>query len=55
MSIPIKTVIKVTKATIIQGYRLVIQEYEVINDDIEKEICQYEELELIDEEWYIDY
>ena len=54
LSIPIKTVIKVTEATIIQGYRLVIQEYEVINDDIENEICQFEELEFIDKEWYMD-
>ena len=52
LSIPIKTVIKFTKATIIQGYRSVIQAYEVINDDIENEIFQYEEL--IDNEWYID-
>ena len=48
LTLPVKSVIKVLRATIIQGFRLVIQEYEVIADDVEEDICQYDDLEFIE-------
>ena len=42
------------KAEIVQGYRLVMQEFEVVSEEVENKICLHTAgLTFIDKEWYL--
>ena len=54
LSLPSKTIIEVVQAKIIQGYRLVIEDFKVVDDNIEEEILLKDELTFLSKEWYLD-
>ena len=54
LGIPPKSVIEVTETSIVQGFRLVIHNYDVIDDDFDKEITLENKLVFLEKQWYLD-
>ena len=54
LSLPTKTIIEVVEAKIVQGYRLVIEDFKVVDDTVGEEIVLKEELIFLSKEWYLD-
>ena len=46
------SVIEVTKATLHHGYRLIIQSFGVLDENVEKEVVVEDELEFLDKDYY---
>ena len=54
LGMPTNSVIEVTQADIVQGFRLVIHEYNVVDDEFDHEITLEEELIFLEKSWYMD-
>ena len=46
--------IEVTKASILQGFRLVIQDYALVVENVDEELTLDEELIFLEKSWYVD-
>ena len=53
LEIPTMSIIKVKKASIEQGFRIIILEFEVIDDDLDEEITLDDELTFLEKSWYL--
>ena len=49
-----QSVIEVTKASILQGFRLVIQDYALVVENVDEELTLDEELIFLEKSWYVD-
>ena len=54
LEIPTMSIIEVKRAYIEQGFRIIIQEFEVIDDDLDEEITLDDELTFLEKSWYLD-
>ena len=52
--VPAESVIEVTKASIEQGFRLVIQDYVLVAENVEEELILDDELVFLEKSWYVD-
>ena len=53
-TVPVESVIEVTKASILQGFRLVIQDYVLEAENVDEELTLDEELIFLEKSWYVD-
>ena len=53
-TVPDESVIEVTKASIEQGFRLVIQDYVLVAENVEEELVLDEKLVFLEKSWYVD-
>ena len=49
-----ESVIEPTKASILQGFRLVIQDYVLVAENVDEELTLDEELIFLEKSWYVD-
>ena len=54
LDVPTNSVIEVTEASIQNGFRLAIHEYNVIDDKVNEEICLEDELLFLEKSWYLE-
>ena len=53
-TVPVENMIEVTKASILQGFRLVIQDYALVVENVDEELTLDEELIFLEKSWYVD-
>ena len=53
-TVPVESVIEVTTAFILQGFRLVIQDYVLVAENVDEELTLDEELIFLEKSWYVD-
>ena len=54
LSLPMYSLIEVKAATMVQGYRLFIHDYDLVDDTLDDEICLEDELIFLEKDWYME-